>query len=154
MASGRFDVAEGARALQFDLLGTQFADGAGGHPHSEHSGFDRRPWGDDGTGSDQGILAYFCAVEDDRADPDERTVCNATAVHDRTMAHRDLVAEKRREAICRHVQCRLILDIGSFADLNSFDVASKDRAVENARIGADLDIADDGCPGRNPHTFM
>jgi len=154
MATCRFDITQGACALELDLVGTQSANGTRGHPHSEQARFDLRPRGDDRTRSHQGILPDLGTVENDRADPDECAVGNATSMHDGAMPDCDFISQKRREATCRDMQRGLVLDVGAFADANSFDVASQDGSVENARVGTDLDVADDGCAGRDPDAVM
>jgi hypothetical protein len=126
MAAGRFDVPQRTSTLGLDFVLTKLPDRAGGHPHGEHSRRNRRPWGHDSTGSDPGVLANLCAIENDRSDPDQRTVRNAAAMHDRAMSDRNLVTQESWIAIRRDMQSRLVLDIGSLSDANPFDIAPKD----------------------------
>ena len=154
MPAGSLDVAQGTSTLDLDFVRTKRAKRTGGHPNGEHSRCDLRPWGDDGTRRNPGVLTNFCSVENDRSDPDERTVSDAAAMHDRTMSDRDLVTQECRIAIRSDMQGRLILNIGSLADADAFHVASQDGSVEDARVRADLDVADDGCAWCDPHSFM
>ncbi len=154
MAACRFDVLQGAIALEFDLLTVECAQFAGGHPHSEHSGGDRRPRGDNSSRGDQSVLTNLGSIENNRSDPDERAVSNATTVHDRAVPDCDLVAEKRWKATCRDMQCRLVLDIRALANADSLDVASQDGSIEDTGIGADLDVSDDGCARCDPDAVM
>jgi hypothetical protein len=154
MPASCLDVAQGTSALELDFVGTKRANRTGRHPNGEHSRCNLRPWGDDGTRPNPGVLSNFCSVENDRPDPDQRTVSDAAAMHDRTMSDADLVTQNCRIAIRSDVQGRLILDIGSLADADAFHIASQDGSVEDARVRADLDVADDGCAWRNPHSIM
>ena len=85
MAACRFDVLQGASALKLDLLTFECAQCTGGHPYSEHSGRDRRTRGDNSPRGNQSVLTNLCSIENDRSDPDERAVSNATTVHDRAV---------------------------------------------------------------------
>lgn len=123
MAARRFDVSQSASALSLDFVLTKLPNRASGHAYSEHSGCNRRPWGHDRTGSDPGVLADLRAIENNRSDPDHRTIGDTAAMHDRAMSDRDLVPQQRRKAIRRDMQRCLILNIGSFADTDSFDIA-------------------------------
>jgi hypothetical protein len=152
MGSGGLDIAQRASTLQLDFLRKQLSEFAGRHAHREHSGSDLRPRGHDGTRRDQGILADLRPIEHDRPDPDQRAIMNPTAMYDGAVTHRDFMAQKCREAIGRDVERGLILDIRALANANSLDIAAQDRSVEDARVLTDLDIANDGGPGRDPDT--
>jgi len=129
MAACRFDVTQGTGALELDFVAPERPNDSGGHPHNEHSGRNLRPRSHHRTGSNQDILANLCTIQDDRSDPDERTVADTAAVYDRAMSDRDLVSQKRRKATGRDMQRRLVLDIRAFTDSDSFHVASQDRPV-------------------------
>lgn len=124
MAAGRFDVAKGTRALNLDLVLAECANRAGGQPHGEHSRRDPRPRSNDRTRRDPGVLADLRSVENDRSDPDERTIPDATTMNDRSMPDGDLVAQKRRESTRCDMQRRLVLDIRAFADPDPLDIAT------------------------------
>jgi len=70
------------------------------------------------------------------------------------VTHRDLIAENRRKTASGHMERGLVLDIRSFADANPLDITPQNGPKEDARIPTDLDIADDGRSGRDPHTFV
>jgi len=154
MAPCRFDVLQGASALKLDLLTVERAHCTGGHPHSEHSGRDCRPRGDNSARGDQSVLTNLGSIENDRSDPDERTVSNPTTVHNRAVPDCDLVAEERWKATCRDMQRRLVLDIRALADADSLDVASQNGSIEDTGIGADLDVSDDGCARCDPDAVV
>ena len=154
MAACRFDVLERTSALKLDLLTVECAQCTGRHPHSEHSGRDLRPRGDNSSRGDQGVLTDLGAIENDRSDPDERAISDPTTVHDRTVPDGDLVAEERWKATRRDMQCRLVLDIRALANTDSLDIATQDGSVEDARVGADLDVSDDGCARCDPDAVM
>ncbi len=154
MSACGFDVTQGTSALEFDFILTKRADHAGRHPHCEHSGRDRRAGRHDRTGGNERILADLCSIEDDRSDPDERAISHAAAMYDRAMPDRDLVSQQRREAALGDMQRRLVLDIRALANSNSLYIASQHRSEKDARVGADLDVPDDGGSGRDPDAGM
>ncbi len=154
MSACSFDIAESPCALLGDLVLIQCANDSGGHPHGQHARWDRRARRDDGASRDQGVLTDFGTIENDRSDPDQRTIADATTVYDRPMAHGNVISQQRWEAPGRNVNRHLILDIGAFADSNPLDVPSQHRAVEDARIGADLDVSDDGGTRCDPDTLV
>ena len=154
MAACRFDVPQRTRTLIFDFILTQCTHRSGGHPDSEETRRDRRPGGDDCPGGDPGILTDLGTIENDRSNPDQRTIPNATAMDDGAMPDGDLVAEDRRKATCRNVQRHLILDIRAFADADPLDITAQYGSIKNTRIGADLDVSDDNRAGRDPDAVM
>jgi len=61
--------------------------------------------------------------------------------HD-AMTDRDAVAEDRRPAVVADVDHRKVLDVRSSTDAHALDVAADHALEPDARLGADLDVAD------------
>jgi len=148
------DIAERPLPLQIDLLGCEASDRLGGHSRNEGLGIHDLFGPNNGPRRNKRVLANLRTIEHDRADPDQRAIADATAMHDRAMADRDLITEEGRVAALGHMQRRLVLNIRSFADANMMNIATQDRAVKNARIEPDLDIPDNDGTGRDPNALM
>ena len=154
MGSRGLDIAQRTRSLEFDFLGSQRPQLAGGYPHCQHAVSDPRPGGYDSARGDQRIFPDLGAIQYDRPDSDQRPIVYATSMHDRAVSDRNFVPKDRREPTLGDMKGGLILDVRAFADADSLNVASQHRREEDAGILADLDISDDGGSGRNPHALV
>ena len=148
------DVAKRPRPLEFDLFSRERSNDPRRDTGDEAVRFDDLTGPHDRSGSDERVFADLGPVEHDGTDSDQRPIRNATAVNDGAMADGNLVSQNRREAIGRHMKRRLILNVRTLTDANSFDIRPNDRAEEDARVFPDLDVSDYDRSGGDPHRCM
>ena len=70
------------------------------------------------------------------------------------MTDGDFVFQNGRMSFCRNVNDARVLNIRAFADAYIIDIAAQDTAIPDARIFADLDIADDDGIFSNENAFV
>ena len=91
---------------------------------------------------------------------DERAIFQNAAVHHRQMADQHIIADQRRKTLglagARAVAMddAAILHVGARADDDAVDVGTDHAIVPDARIRADLDIADDAASRRDEGAVM
>lgn len=99
---------------------------------------------------DENLIGDRRAGENHRAHPDEYPAAERRPVHDRTVANRDIIANRTRR-IGIDVNNRAILDIRSLADPHTIAVGADDDIEPNAAAGTNLDVADDHRTWRNKY---
>lgn len=136
------DVA-GGPVLDAGLLG-----GAEGAHHfgrgAEHHGA-RRDFlvlGDEGTGTDDAVVADFDAVEQDGPHADEDFVSNGAGVKHGHVTDGDVVADEAA-VLGGKVEHAAVLDVGAVAYGDAVDVAAKHGAIPDAGVLAKGDVSDE-----------
>ena len=95
------------------------------------------------SSGDERISADARAVQNNRADSNQTAGFDITAVQRHAMSERYFVFQNRVVRFRGDVNYRSVLNICPRADANRIHVGAQNRAVPNARLLADFDIADD-----------
>ena len=88
------------------------------------------------------MFSDLCTVQDDRSHTDQAAVPDRTAMDNRIVSHRHIIADHRRSASVR-VDRRIILDIAAPADPDAVIIPAQDRVKQDAGIVSDRHVADD-----------
>src|SRR5579872_2975600 len=98
---------------------------------------------DERSSSHERVLSDDRVVEHGAPHPDEASVADGAAVHDRAMSDRHVRPDRRRAQARRDVDDGVVLDVGARPDLDERVVATQDGAEPDARVVGQMDVADD-----------
>jgi hypothetical protein len=93
MTSGSFDITQRASPLNFNLFRKEFSNFPGGHTDGQHIVADFRSRGYEGTRGNPAIFTNFRPIQHNRANPDQGTVANATAMDNSAVTHGNEIAQ-------------------------------------------------------------
>jgi hypothetical protein len=132
----------------------QIANIFGGAAGPELAGGYSPAWREQGAGGEHGPAFDLAAVHDDGAEADESAVVEDATMDHRHMADQNVLADDRRQALASRprridVDDSAVLKVGAGADADPVDVAAKHAIVPDARLRADLDVADQPGAGRD-----
>src|SRR5690606_18123389 len=91
---------------------------------------------------DDALVADLRAVQDDGAHADETLIAHHARVHDRAVAHGDVLADLRAVVI-REMHHRVVLNVRTAADHDGVDVAPEHGAIPDAALVPQRDVPDD-----------
>ncbi len=126
------------------LAGADGLDVFGGYPTPYLTGGNLCVLEHQGTGGDNGALAYLAAVEQRAAHADESVVVDGTSVDGDVMADGDIAADVRRARLVGDMDAGAVLHVGAVADGDGCHVAPDDGIEPHAALVAHGHIADDG----------
>lgn len=101
-------------------------------------------WRHQTAGGDQRIFSDARTVQNSRADADEASLLDVTAVNRCRMPYGDLVFDNGRKLLSAgNMNDSAVLDVGSRTNADKIDIAPQNAVIPNIRIFADLHITDD-----------
>src|SRR6185369_15145610 len=117
-----------------------------GHAEDERAVGDRLAFGDERSRAHEAIATDGHAIEDDRADADQRILADRAAVEHHEVAHAHVAREGHRHAAVG-MDHRAVLDVHILAERDDVVVAADRHAPPHARAVLHHDRADDGGVG-------
>lgn len=124
MPSGRLNIPKCTRVLRHDLFGSEPPHFTRRNSRNEGPRRDNLAGTNHSPRGDKRVLPDLSAIENDRADPDQRAISNTAAVNHGLMPDGDVVPEDGWKAALRDMHGRLVLNICSFTDSDMMHVAA------------------------------
>jgi hypothetical protein len=125
----------------FNFFIRQLAHNSGGDTGNKSSLWNRKPFFDNGTGSNERILSDNSAIKNNSSHPYESTISDLASMDDRPMSDRHIITHNNG-MILRHMENASILNICPLPNLHTVNISSQHRLVPHTCMGRNENIAD------------